>query len=342
MDPKDVCGFRTEPGVAAKGAFAAVSSFALGLLFCLSFVTLEAVQAVYLGAVFQDVDSFLIGTWVFGITVVGCVGATAILRPGELLAALRSPGLILGINVLAALAWTTYFIAIQIIEPAVVFTVFSGMVPLATVLAARLGMPEARGPSHDLSRTGNALILLAIAILATTTGMGLSGFVRGGTTIAILGVLLAAVSGGLTACVILLSVRLNGRGVGPLAQFGLRFILYTLVAVAAVRLGIDDKGADMSAGQIAVIVGIGLIVIALPLYCVQRAVPLVPAMTIAAITALGPVIVFGLQMVEGRVAYAPATLAGLLIYMSGALAAAWGAVRGRHAHPRFPGRCRRC
>ena len=52
-------------------------------------------------------------------------------------------------------------------------------------------------------------------------------------------------------------------------------------------------------------------------------------MTIAAVTALGPVIVFVLQMVEGRVAYAPATLAGLLIYMSGALVAALGAVRTR-------------
>ena len=308
-------------------------AFALGLLFCLAFVTLEAVQAVYLGAIFQDVDSFLIGAWVFGITTVGCIGATAIFRRGQLTIALRSPGLVVGINVLAALTWTTYFIAIQIIEPAVVFTVFSGMVPLATVLAARLGMPEAAGPSHTygLSRAGNGLILLAVTVLAITTSMGLSGFVRGGLVIAILGVLLAAVSGGLTACVILLSVRLNGRGVGPLAQFGLRFMLYTLVAIVAFRLGVDSKNVDVPAGQIAVIVSIGLIVIALPLYFVQRAVPLVPAMTIAAVTALGPVIVFGLQMVEGRVAYAPATLAGLLIYISGALVAAFGAVRGRRA-----------
>ncbi len=320
--------------------FVALPPVALGLLFCLSFVTLEAVQAVYLGAVFQDADSFLIGAWVFGITVIGCVGATAVLRPGQLIAALRSPGLVAGINVLAALTWTTYFIAIQIIEPAVVFTLFSGMVPLATVLAARFGMPEAldgltsaRGHRlrRGLSRAGNGLILLAVAGLAITTSMGLSGFVRGGLGVAVLGVLLATVSGGLTACVILLSVRLNARGVGPLAQFGLRFILYTLVAIVAFRLGIDDKGVDMSAGRIAVIVSIGLIVIALPLYFVQRAVPLVPAMTIAAVTALGPVIVFGLQLLEGRVAYAPATLAGLLVYISGALVAAFGAVRRRRA-----------
>ena len=329
MVPKSVCGFRTRPCSKSQRAFVALSAFALGLLFCLAFVTLEAVQAVYLGAIFQDVDSFLIGALVFGVTTAGCIGATAIFRPGQLTIALRSPGLVAGINVLAALTWTTYFIAIQIIEPAVVFTVFSGMVPLATVLAARFGMPEAHGLHDGLSRAGNGLILIAVTVLAATTSMGLSGFVRGGAVIGLFGVLLAALSGGFTAFVILLSVRLNGRGVGPLAQFGLRFVLYTLVAFLAFRLGIDSKNVDVPARQIAIIVCIGLIVIALPLYFVQRAVPLLPAMTIAAVTALGPVIVFGLQMVEGRVAYAPATLAGLLLYMSGALVAALGAVRAR-------------
>ena len=304
-------------------------AFALGLLFCIAFVTLEAVQAVYLGAIFQDVDSFLIGALVFGITTAGCIGATAIFHPGQLTIALRSPGLVAGINVLAALAWTTYFIAIQIIEPAVVFAVSSGMIPLATVLAAWFSMPEARGPRHGLSLAGNGLILLAVIVLAATTSLGLSGFVRGGAVIGLFGVLLAAVSGGFTALVILLSIRLHARGVAPLAQFGLRFILYTLIAIAGFGFGIDAKGVDVSAGQIAIIVCIGLVVIALPPYLMQRAVPLVPAMTIAAMTALGPVIVFGLQMVEGRVAYAPATLAGLLLYMSGALVAALGAVRAQ-------------
>ena len=48
------------------------------------------------------------------------------------------------------------------------------------------------------------------------------------------------------------------------------------------RLGIDAKGVDVPAGQIAAIVRIGLIVVALPLYFAQRSVPLRPAMTIAA------------------------------------------------------------
>ncbi|MCF6302156.1 MAG: hypothetical protein L3J13_02960, partial [Devosiaceae bacterium] len=120
-----------------------MSNIQLGLICCLSFVTLEAFQAVYLGTVFQDVDSFLVGTWVFGISVVGCTLATAIYRPAELAASGHAWRILVAVNLFAALTWTTYFIAVQLIEPAVVFTIFSGMVPLGTVIAAWLGLPEA-------------------------------------------------------------------------------------------------------------------------------------------------------------------------------------------------------
>ena len=76
---------------------------------------------------------------------------------------------------------------------------------------------------------------------------------------------------------------------------------------------------------------IGLIVIALPLYLVQKAVPLVHAPTIAAMTALGPALVFAMQFFEGRVAYSAATLIGLTIYFVGALTAALGVTRSAPA-----------
>ena len=59
-----------------------MSPVSIGLIFCLSFVTLEAFQAVYFGTVFQNTDSFLVSAWVFGISVVGCTLATA--WPGAL------------------------------------------------------------------------------------------------------------------------------------------------------------------------------------------------------------------------------------------------------------------
>ncbi len=39
----------------------------LGLFYCLAFVSLEAIQAVYFGGVFQRMDSFLLGGAIFGL-----------------------------------------------------------------------------------------------------------------------------------------------------------------------------------------------------------------------------------------------------------------------------------
>ncbi|MEM9107975.1 MAG: hypothetical protein AAGC96_20220, partial [Pseudomonadota bacterium] len=146
----------------------------LGLACCLAFVTLEAVQAVYLGSVFQTVDSFLVGTWVFGITVVVCTCATGILRPKELSASLQAWRIVAILNIFAALTWTTYFTAVQLIEPAVVFTVFSGMVPLGTVLGGWLGMREAGGNKSRVASLGNSVILASILFLGAITIFGLS------------------------------------------------------------------------------------------------------------------------------------------------------------------------
>lgn len=198
------------------------------------------------------------------------------------------------------------------------------MVPLGTVLGAWIGLPEAFAPKRRLVLFGNALIFLSILVLTAITLLGLSGFVRGGALAAFAGIALSALSGGCTAFVILYSVRLNRSGVGPLAQFGLRFVLYTLLALAAFLVGLDDKGVRTPPDDLAIIVLIGLAVIAFPLYLVQKAVPLVPASVIAAMTALGPAMVFVMQFSDGRVDYSTATLAGLAIYVAGALMAVYG------------------
>ncbi|MEP0519004.1 MAG: DMT family transporter [Hyphomicrobiales bacterium] len=304
-----------------------MSRVQLGFLCCAGFVTLEAFQAVYLGAVFQSVDSFLIGSWVFGIAVIGCSITTALFRPNELLASIRAWQTVLILNLLAALTWSTYFFAVQLIEPAVVFTIFSGMVPLGTLIAAWFKMTEAISSKNRIVLLGNMIILVSLFFLGVITMLGLSGFTRGGPSIAFLGVMLSAISGGCTAFVILYSVRLNRKGVGPLAQFGLRFVFYTLLAIVAFWLGLDEKSIQTPPLEVATIVLIGLAVIALPLYLVQKAIPLVPASTIAAITALGPGIVFLMQLFDGRVDYSMATLAGLLTYMLGALLAVFGATK---------------
>lgn len=293
----------------------------LGLIYCLSYVFLEAVQAVYLGSLFQQVDSFRIGAWVFGLSFLGCTVLAGLRYPEELKVALRSRSILVSLNLCVALAWCCYFLAVQLIEPAVVFTIFSGMVPLGTACMQRTAFSASRLANHRGEVTGLALILVAILFLSVITLTGHSGFVRGEWLTALAGVMLSIIAGTATARVILLSVKWHQQGVGPVIQFGLRFMLYVPVALMAVQLGIDAKPEASSPMALPALVLIGMLIIALPLFLLQKAVCLVSANAIAAFTALGPAMVFVLQLLEGRIAYAPATLAGLAIYIVGALLA---------------------
>lgn len=65
----------------------------------------------------------------------------------------------------------------------------------------------------------------------------------------------------------------------------------------------------------------------LPIFAMQNAISFKPMLTLAAITAIGPLFVFLLQIVEGRFTDDPATMTGLMICFSGAIIATYGGAR---------------
>jgi drug/metabolite transporter (DMT)-like permease len=297
-----------------------------GLLWCLIFVILEAVQAVFFGGLFQRMDSFLIGTLIFGIGTLGGLAFVFARQRGQITLTLHHWRALLGLNVATALSWIAYLLAIQMIEPAVAFAIFSGTLPLTGLAAAWLRVPYATPARNPLEVWGNMLIGIGVVALSVTTIAGLSGFVRGDVMVALLGIALVVASGMISMVTLLFSYRLNDVGVGPLTQFSVRFPLYLVMAIAGWAIGLDHKQA-VPLADIAFAVCIGLVIMAFPLYAVQKAVSLVPPITIGAMTALGPLFIFALQFIEGRVDYAPATLAGLIVYFAGALLATYGSAR---------------
>lgn len=317
-----------------------MSAGAQGLVWCFTFVVLEAAQAVFFGGVFQRMDAFLTGSLVFGLTTAGAMSWTWLRDPGQISHALANRDALIGMNVSAAGGWITYLVAIQLVEPAVAFTIFSGMVPLATLVAACFGVPEASPARNRFEVFGYVVLAAGLVALVAITLAGLSGFVRGGVGVAVAGISLAALSGGLIAWMLFYCHRLDRAGVGPVAQFGLRFLLYLVLSLGGVALGLDAKG-EVPAGDLALAVLVGLLVMAFPIYAVQKAVTLVSPLTIGAVTALGPLFVFGFQVVEGRVAYAQATLLGLGIYFIGAAVAAFGSAQAVRPETKSLGLARR-
>lgn len=296
-----------------------------GLIWCATFVVLDAAQAVLFGSILQRMDSLALGFLVFGLSAAACLVVTAIRTPEAFRIARDDPHTLVWLNVSSAVGWLAYLGAVQLIEPAVAFTIFSGVIPLVVVLSRRWLAFGARA-MHGSERAGFLLLALGLAVLAAGTLSGLSGFVRGGVAIAALGVLLAAFAGAAMAGMVFASYRLSGAGVGPAAVFGLRFPLYLLLAGAGYLMGLDDKG-PVPIGDWLTAFALGLVVLAFPIYAVQKAVSLTSAMTLGAATALIPIAVLAFQALEGRVDYAHATALGLAVYTAGALLAAAGRTR---------------
>lgn len=101
---------------------------AMGVIWALAFVILEAVQYVFFGGVFQRMSSFLFGFLVFAITTVAFVGWTAVKMPDQIRAAIANPAPLIAVNICATLAWAAYLTSVQLIEPAVAYTIGSGTI----------------------------------------------------------------------------------------------------------------------------------------------------------------------------------------------------------------------
>ena len=301
-----------------------------GLIWCAAFVILDAVQAVYAGAVLQKVDAFLLGAAVFGPPAAATLLWAAWRSPGQLAAALARPHDLIGLNISAALGWAAYLAGIQFIEPAVAFALFSGIIPLVTLAAGRFGVMLAGKTTGRTEGIGHAVLAVGIGTLALLTLSGHSGFVREGADAAMAGLGLVLVGGGSIGAMLLFGKRLDRHGVGPAAQFGLRFPLYLLVATMGASQGWEAK-PPVAPTELATVLAIGLAVLAFPIYAVQKAISLVSPLTIAIAAATTPVITFLLQIPEGRVSFAPATLAGLTVCFAGALLAAVGRAQSARA-----------
>jgi drug/metabolite transporter (DMT)-like permease len=294
-----------------------------GISCCFTFIVLEAVQTVYFGGLFQRMNSFLVGSLVFGIACTGCLAWVALRQPDQFAVAYSQRADLAKAGLCTALAWLTYFVAIEMIEPAVAFAIYSGAVPLTVLVAARRGIGEASPAHGPVSNLGHLGIAAATLYLCLATFAGLTGFVRGGTVGAAVGILAVVVSGVATTWAMFYCRRLDRADVKANTQFGVRCVPYVGMAAIAAACGLDAK-APVPADQIAEAVSIGLLLVATPSYLVQRAIALVSPLTIGVVGALGPFLVFGLQAIEARVVFSAWTLVGLISYSFSAVLAAAG------------------
>jgi drug/metabolite transporter (DMT)-like permease len=286
----------------------------LGPLLVVFFGLSQAFRDVYLAGVFQRVDAFMVLFIAFGLSTI-LFGVIATIRTPEQWRMLKGHGgSIFAMNLTTAMAWSSYFFALTWLEPAAVNMLHSGMGPLTVVVMGIMGFRLAKAPNlgriEGLSYIGLAFSMAALwwVVLTGRSGLPVTN--------------LAATAGGLAALMVsgsaitismMYSKRMSDRGINAEMITTLRYI--GLIALAGYMTW-QRKGwtGIESATDLATISVLATAVMILPLFALQVGITRTSPLTTHVIRALGPVFVFALEQVDGRMSYSLPTLICILAY----------------------------
>jgi low temperature requirement protein LtrA len=117
------------------------------------------------------------------------------------------------------------------------------------------------------------------------------------------------------------SPRLNDAGVAPTALVSVRFVGAVVLAVALALSSRHELSTLWPRSDHAVVLGTMLLIV-FPIFVSQVGISLASPLTVRAVLALGPVLIFWLQLVEGRLSASPYSLAVGVLYGIFAVSAA--------------------
>jgi hypothetical protein len=292
----------------------------LGPLLVLAFCLSQALRDVYFGHVFQDIDffavilvAFTLSTLVFGVI-------TAIRAPAQFKMLRDQIPTVLAMNATTALAWSCYFFALTHLEPSIVNTVHSGMGPLTVIALAAFGMRLAKpGILGRGELWSYGAIALAIVSLWWVVLSGRSGLPAGDGTTSLLALALLTVSGSSITVSLLYSKRLHDHGVSAEAVTAVRYLLLIVLAgcVEACKGGMTGISG---LSELATLSSTSAALIVMPLFALQVGIARTAPLTAHVIRSLGPVCVFALEQIDGRLVYSTPTLICIVAYSAAAIA----------------------
>jgi drug/metabolite transporter (DMT)-like permease len=282
----------------------------LVMVFCIS----QAFRDVYFANAFQGVDFFFIILLAFSIATVVFGAVAVICKPDELVRMRGEIPALVWMNLLTALAWTSYFFSLKYLQPSIVNTLHSGAGPLTVVVLAAFGIHIARpSPMRRIEHICYLGIAASLLFLCWVVLADRSGLQSENLLVTVVGLVLPIVSGTAITVSSLWAKRLNERGIGADTVTAGRYILIVTIALVVVIAG-DRPPEFATAGEFAALALATTILIVLPLYSLQLGIARTAPLTAHTIRSLGPVLVFGLELVDGRIAYSGSTLSGIALY----------------------------
>lgn len=284
------------------------------------FVCLAAVRDVYLGGLFQQVSPLVVALVAFSLCTLVFL-PTAFVHSRDSLAVLRRRSRdLFWVNITSAIAWLAFLFALRFIEPSLVQILYSGIGPLSVVWIDR-HFPGAI-PPVPLTRTERPIYVGLLASLVFSAGVALCGLSGAGAQpvgVAALGVILAA-SGGISISVSTMLCRtLNEAGVAPGTLLSLRYPVTAFSA--AVLASLSSSGLPAGLSWVDAFMAIASILIIVPSYVNQVAISLASPLTVRAVLAGAPVLIFFVQLFEGRLSASPYSLTAAILYAIVAISA---------------------
>jgi drug/metabolite transporter (DMT)-like permease len=291
-----------------------------GLFLTGGFVLCGSLRDVYFARTFQTWSPLDVAALAFTISTLVFM-MVALARNRRVLVALAGwPREIAAINATSAIAWISFFYALQSLEPSLVQVIWAGSGPVAIRTLERAGVslvaPIRLGP---LEQWCLAAVGLAVALAGVVALLGLSATEPGS---AAFGVGLALLSGAAISINILLCKRLHDRGVAPAPLLSVRFIGVVVAALALAPFARTSPSIWHSVALPSVATAAVLLIV-LPLYLNQQGVALASPMTVRVVHAAGPVLVFSLQLADGRLPASPWSLAVIIVYSGAAVLSAF-------------------
>jgi hypothetical protein len=304
----------------------------LGPGLVLVFVVTQAFRDVYFGTAFQGIDFFFVIVLAFSLSTVAFAAVTAIREPAAFARMRRELPALAWINVTTAIAWISYFFSLKHLQPSVVNTLHSGAGPLTVILLASFGIHIARPSAvNQAERLCYAGLAASLGFLCWAVLTGQSGLWSESLLVTAAGLVLPAVSGASITISLLWCKRLNERGIGADAITASRYWLIIAIALLVEVVGARPTGVG-SAADFAVLAVVTTALIVLPLYSLQLGIARTAPLTAHVIRSLGPVLIFGLELADGRIAYSGPVLVGIVLYsffaLASNLARGW---QGEHA-----------
>lgn len=279
------------------------------------FVLFSALRDVYLGGVFQRFSYFEVVVLTSLLCTLYFAAAVILRQPQQWLALRRNWRDALWINLATAAAWLSYFHALKNIEPSIANTLYVGVGPFTIVALGAFGIHiSSRTPIRPIEKWLNSGVLASLLLLAGVELAGLSGLRTPGAAESLRSLALAFLGGVFLALYSLICKRMNEDGVSPEAILSVRFIVIASVSFAAILTGGTGEMGPHSYGALAFVSLVLVLLIIAPNYMFQVGISHTPPITTNVIRATGPMLVFIIQIFEGRVLYSKYTLACIILY----------------------------